>query len=338
MASARSSQSPRWRTLLLQPTWIAGVISVGVHGVLFAAGPTFSNLNLDTLADPDALATRRVPLVELTPEEQQQHLPDFSNSFYSLSTLDELDGLPSPLVPYPPQGDSSLSQGRGRSPLDRTIITTQPSPSYRSPTTVTQPQRVTPGGNRPGAQTEPVATPDAAADPKPATATESASTPTDLATRPGTSPSTEAAALGPAINENSGNVEGQPPAADQPAFAYNSDTPAEAWERWLADVAPALVEPALRDQPLPEETLPLAYVPRQAACPSADQYGLVAALVNADGKLVEGSVKLLKSTGNEALDTWATTEGVETFKFPAAIQEQTAFLLEVYVERAESCD
>jgi hypothetical protein len=52
MASVRSAQSPRWRTLLLQPTWIAGAISIGVHGVLFAAGPTFSNLSLDTLADP----------------------------------------------------------------------------------------------------------------------------------------------------------------------------------------------------------------------------------------------------------------------------------------------
>jgi hypothetical protein len=137
--------------------------------------------------------------------------------------------------------------------------------------------------------------------------------------------------------EDGGNADGQRPAADQPAFAYNSNTPAEAWARWLADVEPALVGPTA-EQPLPEEALPLPYVPSQAACPSADQYGLVAALVNADGKLVEGSVKLLKSTGNEALDTWAATEGIETFKFPEAIQEQTAFLLEVFVERAESCD
>ena len=342
MVSARFFQHVRWRTLLLQPTWIAGAISVGVHGVLFAAGPTFSNLNLDTLADPDALAdARRVPLVELTLEEQQQHLPDFSNSFYSLSSLEDFDPLAPNPVPFLPQDNSTTA---GRPPRPRTTITEQitlGTTPYRSrlPAVPFPPQGTT-ERNRPAAETP---SPDgaAASTPEGTTTSPPAETPaeTRIAPEASTPTTTEPSAQdlvrvpsNPAEG-TSGNAAGQRPNNPPLLFAYNSDTLEEAWERWLAQS-----ELSLDQQPLPSETLPLPYIPSQAACPNPEQYGLLAALVNAEGKLVGESVQLLKSTGNEALDTWAATEGVDAFKFPEDSKEETTYLLEVFVARAESCD
>ncbi|MBE9113668.1 hypothetical protein IQ273_30300 [Nodosilinea sp. LEGE 07298] len=89
-------------TTLRQPQWIAAIVSLGVHGALFAAGPSFSSLNATTLggSNPE-LEERRVPLIELTPEEQDR-LPDFSTSTYSLlpGSNDDLFSL------FPPSGDS----------------------------------------------------------------------------------------------------------------------------------------------------------------------------------------------------------------------------------------
>ncbi|MGD1907553.1 MAG: hypothetical protein ACFB0C_16415 [Leptolyngbyaceae cyanobacterium] len=336
MASDRSSKLARWRALVLQPTWIAGAISVGFHGVLFAAGPTFSNLNLDTLADPDALATnRRVPLVELTPEEQQRHLPDFSNSFYSLSSLDDFETTapPTQSVPFSPRDNTATTTTR-RGPHPRTTFTQQiPFRTTIGPGTPL-PTGGTTERNTPATAT----TPDETASTPAEDATADASTPSDAAA----STPTESSAQDLALDPNSpaeGNASGQRPAAEQ-GFAYNSDTLEEAWGRWFEQLDQGEISP--QAQPLPAERLPLAYVPSQEACPSIDQDGLVAALVNAEGNLIEGSVKLLKSTGNDALDAWAQTDGVNTwanaFKFPEESQPQTAYLLEVFVERAEICD
>lgn len=85
---------------LRQPQWIAAILSLGFHGVLFAAGPSFSSLNTTALNNPD-LAERRVPLIELSPEEQGR-LPDFSDPAYSLlpESNDDLFSL------FPPSGSS----------------------------------------------------------------------------------------------------------------------------------------------------------------------------------------------------------------------------------------
>lgn len=122
--TANSPLSSRfnWRQFL-QPTWLAGAISVGFHGVLFAAGPTFPSLGFEQLTEADLEAERRnVPLVELTAAEQER-LPDFSNSFYNFDEFGSLDPL-SPLF----EGDNSsggdrvinseplLSPGRNNSP------------------------------------------------------------------------------------------------------------------------------------------------------------------------------------------------------------------------------
>ncbi|MFE4107654.1 energy transducer TonB family protein [Almyronema epifaneia] len=69
---------------LRQPTGIAAAVSVGIHGILFAASPHFTSFSLASLAEPEALSDERtVPLVELSPAEQQR-LPDFSNPTFSL--------------------------------------------------------------------------------------------------------------------------------------------------------------------------------------------------------------------------------------------------------------
>jgi hypothetical protein len=86
---------------LRQPQWIAVILSVGFHGVLFAAGPSFSSLNMNALGgDVPEAERRQVPLIELTPEEQSR-LPDFSRSAYSLFP-DEA----APFELFPPSGST----------------------------------------------------------------------------------------------------------------------------------------------------------------------------------------------------------------------------------------
>lgn len=97
------SNAPRFNQILTtirQPQWIAALLSLGFHVVLFAAGPSFSSLTASALgeSDPDS-EERRVPLIELTPEEQNR-LPDFSAPAYSLDSNDDLFSL------FPPSGNS----------------------------------------------------------------------------------------------------------------------------------------------------------------------------------------------------------------------------------------
>ncbi|MBE9157552.1 hypothetical protein IQ265_12055 [Nodosilinea sp. LEGE 06152] len=88
-------------TTIRQPQWIAAIASLGFHGVLFAAGPSFSSLNMTALGNSNPeLEERRVPLIELTAEEQSR-LPDFSaQSQLFPSSNDDLFSL------FPPSGDS----------------------------------------------------------------------------------------------------------------------------------------------------------------------------------------------------------------------------------------
>lgn len=72
-------------SVLGRPEGIAVLLSLVFHGILFAAGPSFSSLqrstSRDDLANPLA---RKVPVVELTPEEQNR-LPNFDGFDYSLA-------------------------------------------------------------------------------------------------------------------------------------------------------------------------------------------------------------------------------------------------------------
>ncbi|MFQ4139104.1 hypothetical protein PGN35_022605 [Nodosilinea sp. PGN35] len=100
MNSPNASRLNQLLTTARQPQWIAALLSLGFHVTLFAAGPSFSSLSATALGegDPDA-AERRVPLIELTPEEENR-LPDFSAPAYSLDSNDDLFSL------FPPSGSS----------------------------------------------------------------------------------------------------------------------------------------------------------------------------------------------------------------------------------------
>lgn len=100
------------RYLLRQPPYIAGIISVGVHGLMWFVLPV---LPLQSSEAEEPEIQRRVSLVELTPTEQGR-LPDFSTSqvtipqvppqlsqqpdFYSLTPLPN-SYTPIPTPPYP---------------------------------------------------------------------------------------------------------------------------------------------------------------------------------------------------------------------------------------------
>jgi hypothetical protein len=97
-----------FKALMRQPQWVAVFLSVGFHGALFAAGPSFSSLNMSALGgDAPEVERREVPLVELTPEEQSR-LPDFSSSAFSpFSTEGTPFELLPPLASNPPSGNLS---------------------------------------------------------------------------------------------------------------------------------------------------------------------------------------------------------------------------------------
>ena len=91
--------------ILRQPQWVAVIVSVGFHGALFAVGPSFSSMQGMALGAPGFgnQPERRVPMIELTPEEQSR-LPDFDSPAYSL--------FPGELLPgeFPPSNPSSLME------------------------------------------------------------------------------------------------------------------------------------------------------------------------------------------------------------------------------------
>ncbi len=160
-------------TTLRQPQWIAVLLSLGFHGVLFGAGPSFSSLSLAALEGSGAeINERRVPLIELSPEEQNR-LPDFSAPDYSLfpGEGDDLfnlfppsgNSLPlepgsgfssSPTIPTPRLPSNSFSTGISpfSLPSGRTSITIPP----RRSTLPSLPGRVAPpeGGRRSSSETE----------------------------------------------------------------------------------------------------------------------------------------------------------------------------------------
>lgn len=107
---------------LRQPTSIAGVASIGVHGLMWVVLPI---LPLQSSETEEPEIQHQVSLIELTPAEQER-LPDFSAS-----------QIPIPQVPQapqtsPPQGSDFFSLTPLPNPYSS--IPTQPSiPNYRFP-------------------------------------------------------------------------------------------------------------------------------------------------------------------------------------------------------------
>jgi hypothetical protein len=147
-------------TALSQPSGIAAIASIGVHGVLFVASPTLESIGLAALSDPSPRDSERtVPLLELTPEEQAR-LPNLdperragsdSPFFFDPDTGSNGNRFPPP-VPrdsFPPGGGFPPSGGF---------------PPPGSPQPGRTPQQQTPGGTtmipggggqQPGARTTP---------------------------------------------------------------------------------------------------------------------------------------------------------------------------------------
>lgn len=160
--SKSSSNRPAYRNWL-NPSLLAGVISVGFHGVLFAAGPSFPNLGFNGLVEPELEAERRnVPLVELS-EAEQARLPDFSGrSPFDFDTFDDSFNDFESLPPLFSSDDLQMDDGSdsaiaGSAPSPLTRRRSVPTPSYRIPFGITSleprqrsvplPSRSQPSGN-----------------------------------------------------------------------------------------------------------------------------------------------------------------------------------------------
>ena len=165
------SQLP-WQQLL-RPSWLAGAISIGFHSVLFAAGPTFPSLGFNQLVEPELTAERRnVPLVELTPAEQQR-LPDFSGSLYDFDAFGDLEPLAplfgdspssspnSGITSQKPAGGSSSSSTSTLVPFGITRLESRPGPLTQFPNTN---KETKPSSTAPGPGVPDPGTPEAAGD------------------------------------------------------------------------------------------------------------------------------------------------------------------------------
>lgn len=120
---------PKW----LRPSWLAGLISVGFHGALFAAGSSFPSLGFTEWVEPELEAEQRdVPLLELT-EAEQARLPDFSSSPYNFDSFEDLE----PLSPLFESDDPFTSRSPGESSPSTSLNVPSPLTRRRSVPTPT---------------------------------------------------------------------------------------------------------------------------------------------------------------------------------------------------------
>ena len=304
---------------LRQPQWIAVIASVGFHGALFAVGPSFSGMNMAALGgNTPELEERRVPLIELTAEEQSR-LPDFSSPSHSLFPEDGDDllslfpsnGSSQPLNPGSPFGgvpdipSTSPPSATTMPPISSTPW--RPSinlPAQRSPL----PSVLTSPGASAARPTPPAATPGAS---------DSATNGTEGAAEAGSDrpqPSQPGAAdleLGPRNGDDAvASAPLNPETAESPSEETNnllarvehsseltSTEDAEtAKQAWLEGLTARLGE----DIPQAEDpiTMDIPYTQRICLSPEPSQGLLGMAIVPSDsGNSLELSTTLLKSTG-----------------------------------------
>lgn len=122
---------------LLQPTVIAVLASIGIHGALGLLLPYLGTSSQETPAK------KTVQLVQLTPEEQSR-LPQMSPPSRSPSQLQSLNPLPGLSTPYPPLTGSAFPLGLSpvnppSNGLANKNLSALPSNTTRSQTTATIP-------------------------------------------------------------------------------------------------------------------------------------------------------------------------------------------------------
>jgi hypothetical protein len=311
---------------LKQPQWIAVILSLGFHGALFAAGPSFSSLNMNALGgDLPEAERRQVPLIELTPEEQSR-LPDFSSFPYDLSAqgndpfqLFPPSGSSLPLSPQPGDSPNSLQSSRPTGSASFGLV-----PPYTPPQrpAITFPLRRSPLASfprRPSISTG-IPIPPAETAPGP-NGSEEQLIPSQVEPDPPAGPTASDLAManpgGEAegemtspLNGANGGAEGDPPQdplqAQIEALAYRPENTTEeeaeanleAWQASLEERLPGELETA----PDPIE-MRLSYVQRLCLDPEPEDalLGLLA-LPTEEGDELELFPQVLKSTGYPFLD------------------------------------
>ncbi|NJL47703.1 MAG: hypothetical protein HC929_09760 [Leptolyngbyaceae cyanobacterium SM2_5_2] len=338
----------------------SGDIIAGVSWRVVCGGPSFSSLQgVATGGEALDQTARRVPLIELSPEEQSR-LPDFSSSAYSLLPGDNGDIFEL----FPPSGDSvsslPLNPGSGFSSLPKVSSS---SPSFGSPPLSVSPfpsslgrRIVIPVAPRnPGAaQSPPAGNPSTPPD-RQETPDNRASTPTSGDVKPSDQPSAEDLALSPDNsqpaenspepgNANSGQT--TPATRSQDLIARVEYSPelttlAEAETAkaaWLEAIEEQLGQPATEmAEPLSVEVpynLRICLAPE----PTDGLLGLVV-LPGEEANTVELSTAVLKSTGyvflNQEAEQILQTKLVEA-ELPLGIGQIYQAMVKVNYD-AENC-
>jgi hypothetical protein len=329
---------------LSEPSSLAIVASVGIHGILFAFLPLLSSFS--EAAEPDPLEP--VPLVELSPSEQRR-LPNLDRTPPALPPLGQPDLFGT--TPLPPSGDlfsmplpgpltpSFPSSSVPRASVPRTPfpggvlirpsvpITPAPAPSIQRSASAPRSQIQIPA---PAEQPRP--------DPLAGQAGVSSRIP-ELSDLQASVPNNRAEDLLPqedvdtAPEETDSNQqaaaptpEASPPANDplmaemralRQQYAYNPEgtdnaVATENFNTWLQALQEATENPELL--PSSPITLEIEY-PLRACLPEPPANASVGVLVNPDGE-IEGEPSLLKSTGYAGLNQQAL-DAVWNSEFPA---------------------
>lgn len=355
MVSAKppaSNQQLGWRRFL-RPSWLAGVISVGFHSVLFAAGPTFPGLGFSDLVEPEQAAEKRnVPLVELTAAEQAR-LPDFSNSLYNFDAFSDLEPL-DPLFSGQSSPDDSESSDEENLPSPFSRTRSFPVPSASIPFGITSLD----SRSRPRRSPLPSASgTTAASEAKPNNTEETENAESSNATAPDNEPSADDL-IAPLPGQSEDGTEiavGSDPSEVMTleellqAYTYDAaNTESEdiqaRFDEWLEagrtfaeeldidneiEIAAADLETEASENSVLRELVELPIDYEQQLCLSEEpQKGLIGAWVSPDGELL-GEPEVLQSTGYAGLNQQAIRY-IKTLDF-STVETFTGYRFEVVV-------
>lgn len=369
MVSSPATQSPHpWLRYLLHPSCLAGIISVGVHGGIFAAGPTFSGLTFNGLVNPDPTSdNRQVDLIELTPQEQQQLLSfpqPFNNSqagtFSTSDLFGEFGNTPSPQWDPTDQGagtegkaDASDDSGTRDYVVNDLSILSQPS---REATDDSSTESDVPP------EEDDSTAPDSATDSAPDDTTEPSPASTDT-NDSGDTPETPTEPGAASLERQPGNpleaptfpsdtaviviadtgIDDLTPEEQQQAYRYASegtapedvDAQRTTWLQTGQAFAEKLNIPAIELTQIPAPSQPLHIPHTSDICLSQPpQPGIIGAWVSPEGKLL-GDPTILQSTGYWAFNEQAMQFiNSQDFSF---IQRLTAYRFDVMVVNYELC-